>query len=231
MTLNDTLSEGARNLLVDCAGISKGQSLLIICEDPATGWYDADVSQAVAAEAHNLGVVPEILQVGPPENDRNPGVTKAINDHDCTVFFARLGDQGRFAEPTPGKTSVMCYARDADMLASAYGRASFSAFRDMKNAINDVLLNAGRIDVTCPLGSSLSGTVPESARAHAVDVTLLRFPMGVPVPMVADEFSGQVALAHYLTTTGSKVYDPTFLTLEKTLFCRGRKRAHYRFQW
>ena len=211
------LAEGARNLLINCAGLEPGESLLIIREDPALGWYDRAAPEAVAREARTLGVRLTLLEVGRPGNEPEPSVAEAIAAHDCTVFFARLGDQDRFAAPVPGKRSVMSYARDAAMLASAYGRASHLAFRDLKEAINAVLLGAGRIEITCPLGTSYAGVVSEADRAAPADVSVLRFPLGVPQPLEGDGFSGRVAVSRYLTPTGSKVYEPPSLALESTI--------------
>ena len=211
------LAEGARNLLINCAGLEAGESLLIVREDPALGWYDRAAPEAVAQEARARGVTPTLLDVGPPRNAPEPGVAEAIAAHDCTVFFARIGDQDRFAAPLPGTRTVMCYARDAAMLASAYGRASHLAFRDLKDAVNAVLLGAGRIEITCPRGTAYAGTVSEADRAAPADVSVLRFPLGVPQPLDGAGFSGRVAVARYLTPTGSRVYEPPALALEGTI--------------
>jgi hypothetical protein len=109
----------------------------------------------------------------------------------------------------------MCYARDAAMLASTYGRTDHRALLALKTAVNDILLAAGRIDISCPLGTDISGSLSERDRASREDVSVRRFPLGVPQPLSASGFSGRVALAHYLTPTGSRVYDPSFLALEK----------------
>ena len=42
------LAEGAHNLLVNCAGAETGDTILIVHEDPALGWYDLAAPQAVA---------------------------------------------------------------------------------------------------------------------------------------------------------------------------------------
>ncbi len=220
---NSDLAEGSRNLLVDCAALKPGNSLLIVQENPDLGWYDQEITEALKTAAQHLGARPTVLPVGPPENDRDPGITKAIRDHDCTVFLARLGDQDRFSETEPGHNSVMCYARDCQMLASAYGRASFQAFKQLKDAVNEILIAARQIKITCPLGTRLVGSVPDAAPEMAADVGLQRFPLGVPAPVMADEFSGRVALAHYLTPTGSKVYDPAFVKLEGTSFAHVKR--------
>ncbi len=218
MTMAPELADGARNLLLNCAGLKAGDEILILHEDPKLAWYDRDAPLAVAAEARNLGVSVKLLEVGAPDNDRDPQVVEAVAAHNCSIFFARIGDQDRFADPAPGKTNVMCYARDAEMLASAYGRTDHRAFLALKAAVNDILLAAGRIDISCPLGTDISGGPSERERASRDDVSIRRFPLGVPQPLSASGFSGRVAVARYLTPTGSKVYEPTFLALEKPVF-------------
>ncbi len=215
MTYADDLSAGAHNLLVNCAALTPSDRLLIVHEDPVLGWYDTDVAEAVGKEAARMGLVPTMLRVGAPGNTKEQRVLQAIAEHDCTIFFARIGDQDRFAAPVPGKKSVMVYARDAAMLASRYGRTDFRATYALKEAINDVLLSAARITITCPLGTEYSGEITDKTRENAGDVSVVRFPLGVPQPMDASGFSGRVTVARFLTPTGSKVYDPPSVALER----------------
>jgi hypothetical protein len=225
MAGEENLEEGARNLLVNCADLKPDESLLIICEDPALGWYDAAAAAAVTAEARKMGITPTLLDVGAPENGRDRDVADAVAAHDCTIFMTRIGDQDRFADPVPGKKSVMCYARDAGMLASAYGRANHRAFMDFKKAIDKILLAAETIQITCPLGTNISGSVSKSDRESPGDVSVHRFPLGVPQPLDASDMSGRVALARYLTPTGSKVYQPAYMAIDGTVYAevsRGR---------
>lgn len=209
---------GAHNLLINCAKLQSHESLLIICEDPALGWYDDEAPKAIARAAEKLGVNPTMLAVGQPENDIDPAVDAAISQHDCTIYFARIGDQDRFGQLPPGKRSVMCYIRDVDMLASDYGQAHYLAFRDFKNAIDEILLSAENIEITCPLGTRYQGSASQQLREQKTDVSILRFPLGVPLPIGSAMFSGRVALTHFLTPTGSKSYQPASIALEGTTF-------------
>ena len=77
MTRDAKLIEGARNLLVNCAGIETGTRLLIIHENPVLGWYDLDVPMTVAAETGKLGVTPTMIEVGAPDNERDARVADA----------------------------------------------------------------------------------------------------------------------------------------------------------
>jgi len=212
--MSEDLAEGARNLLINCAELKINESLVIVCESAELGWYDETAPDAVAAAARNMGVEPVILKVGAPENERDPRIIEAMADHDCTVFFARIGDQDRFAEPVPGKKTVMSYARTAQQLTSLFGRADHRAFIQLKQAVNDILLGANIIRITCPQGSDVSGNVSGSEREDLGDVSVRRFPLGVPQPLDAGGMSGRVALSRYLTPTGSKIYDPPSVPID-----------------
>lgn len=213
MTDKAEVLEGARNLLVNCAEVQPGESLLVVEEDPALGWYDREVPSIIAEEAGKLGLAVDRLTVGAPTNNGNAAVTDAVARHDCTIFFARLGDQDRFGALPPGTRSVMSYVRDPAMLASAYGRVEHQALVAVKEAVNVVTLGAERIEIRCPLGTAISGTRSAVEPEGPADVSVRRFPLGVPQPIDASSYSGQVALARYLTPTGSGVYDPACLPL------------------
>ncbi len=218
MTTDQDVSAGARNLLENCAEIEAGTTLLIICEDPALGWYDNGAPEAVIAEASARGNIPTVIKVGAPENQRSREILSAIEDHECTIFFSRIGDQDRFAQLPPGKRSVMVYARDAEMLGSAFGRADHRAMTDFKTAIDRTFFGAGHIEITCPLGTRFSGSVSGSLSNEPVDVAVRRYPMSVPAPIPAAGFSGRIALAHFLTPTGSRTYDPASIQIDNTAF-------------
>lgn len=212
------LAQGADNLVRRCAGIEPGMSVVVIHEDPALGWYDLEAPMAVADAARALGADVSLLPVGAPTNEPNPHTVDAVNAHDCTIFFSRIGDQDRFEAAPAGKTVVMSYARTAGSLASAYGRADHRAFLAMKAAVNTVMFGAEEVRMICPLGTEVSGSVPRDDLDTKGDVWVRRFPMGVHQPLDASRFSGRVALAHYLTPTGSKVYEPASARLDSPVF-------------
>ncbi|WP_282608921.1 hypothetical protein [Pelagibius sp. Alg239-R121] len=218
MTSRSDLSEGARNLLQHCGDFTAGSEILIVHEDPAFGWYDNAAPLAVAAEAEALGLKPRLVKVGAPSDRLAPETTALIEQYDNCIFFSRIGDQDRFAEVPAGKTKVMSYIRSAEMLASEFGRTNHEAMLVLKKAIDAILRNADRIEITCPLGSYLTGVISDAARSSDTDVSVRRFPMGVPQPIEALEFGGRVALSRYLTPTGSRVYDPPFLKIGATAF-------------
>lgn len=220
MTDEARLAEGARNLLQLCGEFAPGSEVLLVCEPPELGWFDAAAPDAVAREATRLGLKTKRIEVGPPSEKLASETAKAIDGQENCIFFARIGDQDRFAEVPAGQTKVMCYIRDGKMLASDFCTASHRAMQSFKKAIDGILLNADCIEITCPLGTQMIGRVSESARANPADVGIRRFPLGVPQPVEAGEFDGQVALARYLTPTGSQAYDPPSVEIATPVFAK-----------
>jgi len=203
---------GARNLLINCAGIQSADNVLIIYEDPALGWYDAETPFFVADVARELGASVRLKQTDGPDNRLIDAGALIDEDCDCCIFFCRKGDQLRFDPADVGCTRAMSYARTLDALASDYGCVDYRAMLALKKSVDSLLLKASDITITCPLGSKVSGSMAEVASPE--EVTLLRFPMGIHMPIDASNFSGEVALARYLTPTGSKVYDPPWIAIE-----------------
>jgi len=218
MPINSSVKEGARNLLENCAELRPEETLVIISEDPELGWYDENITEALSEQARSMGIDPTLLEVGKPNNEKHLTAIKAVENHDCTIFLARLGDQSRFESLIPGKKTIMCYARDAQMLASTYGCANYKAFLHLKQAINDILLRAGNIRITCSWGTDISGKTPSEEKQAPSDVSVRRFPLGVPQPTIASNMSGRVALVNYLTTTGSKFYEPASIEINDVVF-------------
>ncbi|HPF47131.1 MAG: hypothetical protein KDF58_01360 [Alphaproteobacteria bacterium] len=209
---------GAKNLLNNCAGLKKGESLLIISERSDLGWYDGKTARFISEEAEKMGINPTTIVVGRPENVRCPKLHSQIENHDCTIFFSRIGDQDRFSRPKPGTRSVMCYIRDMDMLASPFGTTPYQAIRDLKDAVDDILIHAKDIDISCPLGTDFSGSLDKNKKPKHKDVGVLRFPLGVPAPIEAENFSGRIVMDRYLAPTGSSVYEPPFVKIDEPIF-------------
>jgi hypothetical protein len=218
MSLNaEKLAQGADNLLLNCANTKIGDRVLILHEDPALGWYDLAAPQAVADACHRLGTPVFMKQVPGPDNSSDKGFTDLFTFYEIIIFFARMGDQDRFEDPAPGKTVVMSYIRDAEMLASPYGTIHYQALVDLKEAVNEVFLSAEDISVTCSSGTDFSGFTTADYKRSARDVGVRRFPMGVHIPLTSANFGGKIALNTYLTPTGSKVYEPAVLDIPSTV--------------
>jgi hypothetical protein len=212
------LSRGTRNLLFDCAELTPDDSILVVYEDPQTGWWSRDLVDTLVREAGALGFSVEQLIAEAPANHRDEAITAAVARHACTIFLARIGDQDRFAVPPPGKKIIVSYARNNDMLASDFCTVSFRAMKQLQLAVDRLVFSATRIDVSCPQGTQISGSVTRTQAGDPFDVTVLRFPLGIGAPVSAGEFSGRVSLTGYLTPTGSRVYYPACVKIDSPAF-------------
>ena len=228
MVDEELVSIGARNLLINCAQLERGNKLLIVSEDEAYGWDENNVSKAFIEEAKILGIKVEILMVGEPNNSETKTVTDIIKEFDCTLFLARIGDQNRFETLNKAGKRVMCYARSINTLSSSFGTIDHRAVSAMKEAINTIFLSAKNITISCPYGTMLKGRMTPNEYYTQQDVGVLRFPMVVQMPIMASSFSGEVCIKNYLTSTGSKVYRPNHLKLSEPLMAKikdGRIKA------
>ena len=203
---------GADNLIYSCMRNPAGSLVLLVCEDPSLGWYDDAAPDLVEKQLTLHGAQVTRMKVGLPTNSTNAALVAAMQAVDAVIFFARIGDQGRFKPRYANRRSVMSYALNIDMLASGYGTLDHQMMVTFKNAIDRIMLEAARITVTCPLGTRFEGG-PGDSLLRGREVVVGRFPMGIPRPILNDDFFGHVVLARYLTPTGSRVYDPDALAL------------------
>ena len=203
------LAQGATNLLLNCAELVAGEKVLVVREPAALGYYDDEVAEEVAVTARELGIIVKTLEVpfNPIVKDPGTHLSGLMADADCTIFFARLGDQLRFRESSSRTTSVMSYALDAGMLASRFGRTSYADLIRVKTLVDKALSEASSIRVTCPAGTNLHGT-GQQGEGQSVETTVRRFPLSVFSPVLAESFSGVVAQRGFLCNTGSQSYEP-----------------------
>lgn len=220
MRMTDTrLEDAAKNLLQNCAKLRGGERLLIVVEAAETGHYAPGLGRVVAGVATSLGADVATMEVPFQEviTHIDPRLDDAMQASDCTIFFARLGDQLRFCGLGANKRVVVSYALDEDMLASNFGWAHHGAFYALKEAIDTAMMSASEIRVTCPSGTDFHGsgaTVPTEGPA---DVAITRFPQSVFAPVPAQGFSGRIAQRGFLTGTCSRFYKPYAAPLEGVL--------------
>ncbi|MBY4893824.1 hypothetical protein KUL25_13720 [Rhodobacteraceae bacterium N5(2021)] len=209
---------GARNLLENCAKARVGQSLLIAVEPPALGYFDDKVAACVAREARELGLHVRQVDVGfEPDKPTLPPALLAQMEHaDIVVFLARLGDQLRFTEMPAGKTLITCFAATLELLGSSFGTGHYDGFKALKTATDRALGRTREMRLTCPNGTDVRG-VPAM---DGTETSVTRFPLSVFAPIPAHSFSGRVAMAGFLTGTGSRYYTPYHLDLDGPLFAR-----------
>ncbi len=213
------VQDGVRNLVVNCAQAQSGDRILIAYEPETFGYFAADIRHDVADGARTMGLRVEMMDVGFEANRTclPDSMMKTMADFDVVLFLSRLGDQLRFSEMPTGPKFVVCFALNSHLLGSAFGRAHYEAFCQTKSAVDQTVLKAQQITITCPKGTDVSGQIPHGTNT-ASDTTSTRFPMSVFAPVPADQFSGRIALGGFLTGTGSKYYDDYTVTFDDLVF-------------
>lgn len=217
--VDEALESGALNLLSDCAGAKPGETLLILCEDPALGYFGDGLADAIAQTARRMGLDVRLIDVpfDPAAESLPPALALEVTRADHALFLARLGDQLRFREMPGSARPIVSYVLDSTMLASAFGRAPSAGFVALKLAFNQLFASAAEIHVTCPLGTDFRGRVTPVSGEPA-DVSVKRFPVSVFAPLDASLFSGRVAVDHLLVGTGSRYYQPYGIPVTATMF-------------
>lgn len=213
------LTKGVHNLLVNCAECKMSQSVLFVYETELDGYYCPNLSRDLVSVSNELGFVPSVY--GVPLIEDASGVdthlAAMIEQVDCVVYLARLGDQIRFKSTTTKTTQVMSYVLDCDMLGSAFGEADYNGFIELKALIDQAISSASDIHVSCPAGTDYRGTA-EDFNPKGGDTTLKRFPMSVFTPVPSKGFSGRIAQVGFLTGTGSHFYSPWSCEIKDILF-------------
>ena len=105
---------GADNLILSCLRSPADMNVLLVCEDPSFGWYDVAAPDLVHQRLKHHGAKVSRFMVGLPTNSINSALEAAITAADAVIFFARIGDQGRFKPRYAGRQSVMSYALNID---------------------------------------------------------------------------------------------------------------------
>ena len=207
---------GAENLIDGCLGPISGMTIGLVAEKPELGWYDAAIADTLEECITARGGICRRLASDGPANMADPRITTLEAEVDGLVFLCRSGDQGRFERKAATKPVVMCYARNAAMLASEFGTLPHGAMTILKKLIDRLCMEAREIEVTCPAGTCLTGSItpPPDADDKIAEVGIKRFPMAVPQPLGCEGFSGRVVIRGSLATTGSRVYYPPVVALD-----------------
>ncbi len=215
---------GVQNLLQNCMKVKAGDFVLIVCENPALGWYDTAAPGLIKTALEESGCRVSTILVGAPDDTLPADYEDQLAAHDTIVFLARIGDQDRFADKLPGKNVAMLYVRNQKSLKSAYAATNHDAMVAMKTSVDAVARASDRVSISCPLGTRLEGRV-EMEDVVDGEVSVKRFPLCVPQPVLTRSISGQVALKRWLTPTGSRSYSPASVRIDGVVMAhvdRGR---------
>ena len=188
--MDSNVEQGARNLLLNCAEMQSGQSLLILAEDASTGFFETALVDAIsdAARALDIETTVQTVPFHPDVTHPCSKLASSMKSADRTLFLSRFGDQLRFSSELSAVDPVVSYVLDTHALASPFGRAHHQAFVQLKTVVNAALNAADDIHVTCPLGTDFRGT-GHISEAQGSEVSVRRFPLSVFTPVPAKAFS------------------------------------------
>lgn len=212
---------GAKSLITEAIGASRGDTLAIVAEDPRLGFYDAEVPECVADVAEQMGIRTRIVPVGNHAGlkDVPDNLAQALAECDHVLFHARLGDTLRFSD-IPGKArKTMSYALDIGVLGGPACTVPHRVLEDIRSA-HDAHANRTRCwRVTCPLGTDISGTqdVEAVAAGKAEDFTVIRYPVCAPRPLPCNTATGVVVLNRWLMASGNRIYPDDELLLDEPI--------------
>ena len=214
---------GARNLLVNCAGVSPDDHVLIVSEEPGGCHYDEAAALCVEKVARQICSKVTAMPAPLPKKagDFPAELIEAMNVCDHTVFLSRLADHARFM-PSPGKCSkTICYALDEELLGSPYATLPHGLMTKLLRKLEAELSAARMWTITCPLGTDAHGTF-EWRGDKDEDFTFGLFPVTTFKPVPCVTMTGKVALAHWLIPGGKANYEPAFHPISKPVFAHVR---------
>lgn len=212
---------GARNLLLGCAGVRPGDSVLLIVEPEGNPHYDPALTPFIASQARELGARVDILSVAPAAGPESvpPAMMQAIGAADHTIFLNRIGDQLRFA-PLPGSgTKTMSYALDMHFLASEFAAAPYGVWEGIEARLTAQLDAARSYRIQCPKGTDVSMEFGGAriAQRRTGGFTVKNFPVMIVPPIPASGLSGKLVLSQALTSTYVHSYADSIVPLPAPL--------------
>lgn len=214
--------QGADNLLLECLGVKQGDSLLLVLEEDES-LYERDVGRLVESRGRDLGVQVTVISAAlvSDANEFPDSVSSKMRTVDHTLFLSRLGDYVRFVE-LPGEcTKYTSYTYTTTQLGSLYARVSHNLLAKLLDKLEHELLNASTWQITCPLGTDVSGSFCWPSRQGGDDDELLvgLFPVSTFKPVPCYTASGTVALSRWLMPGGAPKIESPGMNLTGTVFC------------
>ena len=226
----DEQRAGARNLLINCAGVKSGDTVLVVREEFGLGYYDEAVADRVEEEARSLGAIVHSLRaprINGPE-DFPDIVTGAMQHADHTIFFTRIADQMRFVSLPGTGTKTMCYALGLDYLGSEACTIPYALTVEVLEKLQAELDRATEWRVTCPLGTDVAGRCDptKDGLREKPKFTLRLFPVGAFRPFSCGLMNGRLVtkwfppiFTHRYEPFGLMLDEPVELNVEQGRIC------------
>jgi hypothetical protein len=214
--------QGVDNLLKQCLGVKPGETILLVLEED-DDLYDRDVGIVIEARCSELGIHVTVLSEPLIQHaaDFPESVSSVMRKVDHTLFLSRLGDYVRFVE-LPGQcTKTTSYTYTLDQLGSPYASVSHTLLAHLRDKLEQELLAASTWQITCPLGTNLTGSFcwPSLQGGNDDELLVGLFPVSTFKPIPCENASGRVALSRWLMPGGAPKIKSPGMNLSSTVYC------------
>jgi len=213
---------GVDNLLLEGLGVKSGDALLLVLEQDES-LYDRSVGSLIEARCReldtNLTVLSEPLITHAADFPASVASAMRIVDH--TLFLSRLGDYVRFVKLPGNGTKTTSYIYTTEQLSSPYATVSHNLRAQLRDKLEQELMDAKHWQITCPLGTDLQGSFCWQSLEGGNDDELLvsLYPVSTFKPIPCNTASGRVALSRWLMPGGAPKIESPGLNLNGTVFC------------
>lgn len=192
----------ARNLLVDCAGITAGSEVLFINEhgkgvDPGVVAFLEEQARGLGAKVSSLWPARAESPEAIPDD-----VMAAIESSPITIFNHQIGPLLRLRPAKGPGVRVLNYAATLPVLDSEFARIPNGLWLEVMDKLVARIGAAKTWRVTCPLGTDMSGEMPPPAKnANPTGFSLRSFPMDTHSPVPSPRGSGKIAFKWFVTSS------------------------------
>ena len=221
----EEIEAGARNLLLNCAEVEAGDSILLVGEQSESAYFDPQLCDDIARVARGLGVETRVMLAEPVADASQfpQSISDAMLTVDKTIFFSRLGDQVRFME-TPGKSKkIMCYTLTRKHLASPFASVSFKTMKKIHDLLTRKIIGSKKYRIETSCGNRLDSEIihdPQSTISAVTEFSLELFPVMIFPPVNFSKLTGQVVLRDFLLSSSIHQYSDSAFLLDSPIVAR-----------
>ena len=215
----DSIEAGAKNLLLNCAEASPGDSILLVGEESEFPYFDPLLCDDVAQMAQKLGMETRII-IEKPVSDAShfpESVSEAMLTADITLFFSRLGDQCRFIETPGAGKKISCYTLTRKHLGSSFASLNFKMMKKAHDLLTRRITGSRHYRIEAGCGTALDGEIchdSKSSKPAVTEFSIELFPVMIFPPVTFYHLHGTLVLSEFLMSTSTRAYGDSVLMLE-----------------
>jgi hypothetical protein len=226
--MNEHIKEieaGAKNLLLNCAELEPGDSILLVGEKSEAPYFDPLLCDDVAQVARSLGIEARVLLAEPVSNASEfpQFISDAMSTADKTIFFSRLGDQVRFMEASGNSKNIICYTLTRKHMSSPFASVNFKTMKRMHDLLTSQIIASTNYKIESDCGTSLSSEIihdAQSTTSAVTEFTLELFPVMIFPPVNFNKLTGQIVLREFLLSSSVHKYSDSAFILKSPIVAK-----------